>query len=250
MLAKRIVACLDVKDGRVVKGRRFRDLREAGDPVECARRYCEGGVDELVILDVSATLEERIASLRTIEAIAEMVDVPLTVGGGVRNEADFGQLLDAGADKVAVNSAAVPDPQLLRRASERYGTQCVVLSIDALRTGERYEFATHGGTRPVEGDAIAWAREAERLGAGEILLTSIDRDGTRGGFDLALIAACERAIGIPLVASGGARSPDSFADALLAGADAALGASVFHDNEFSIARVKARCALRGVLVRE
>jgi cyclase len=249
MLAKRIIACLDVKAGRVVKGRKFQNLRAAGDPLECARRYGCEGADELVILDVSATLEERLASLRTVEAVADVLDIPLMVGGGVRDIEDFARLLDAGADKVAVNSAAVGDPALLRRAAARYGRQCVVLSIDARRAGHRYEFATHSGTCAVQHDAILWASEAERLGAGEILLTSIDRDGTRTGFDLALISGCERALGIPLVASGGARDADSFADALLAGADAALGASIFHDRELSIKQIKRRCAQRGVLVR-
>ncbi len=249
MLAKRIIACLDVKDGRVVKGRRFRELRYAGEPVICARRYCEDGVDELVVLDVSATRQARIASLRTVKAIAEVIDVPLTVGGGVRDVDDFARLLDCGADKVAVNSAAVAEPGLLRRAARRYGAQCVVLSIDARRAGDRYDCTTHAGTRSALLDAVAWARRAEDLGAGEILITSIDRDGTRDGFDLALIAECQCSLGIPLVASGGARDADSFADALLAGADAALGASVFHDSKLSIAQVKSRCAERGVLVR-
>jgi cyclase len=249
MLAKRIVACLDVKDGRVVKGLRFRNLRDAGSPVECARRYCEEGVDELVILDVSATLEGRLASLRTVEAIAEVVDVPVTVGGGVRTEMDFSSVLDAGADKVAVNSAAIADPGLLRRASQRYGAQCVVLSIDARRENGRYAVATHSATRPDLRDAVAWARDAAALGAGEILLTAIDRDGTRSGFDLELIALCSRSLRIPLIASGGAADADSFVEVFLAGADAALGASAFHDGDLSIALVKERCAERDVTVR-
>jgi imidazole glycerol-phosphate synthase subunit HisF len=249
MLAKRIIACLDVKDGRVVKGRNFAQLRDAGDPVECAQRYRDEGIDEIVILDVSATLEERIASLRTIEAIAERLDVPVTVGGGVRNEDDFARLLDAGCDKVAVNSAAVADPQLLSRAARRYGSQCVVLSIDARRAGDAYEFATHSATQAIPRDAIEWAYEGQQLGAGEILLTSIDGDGTRAGFDLELIRRCEARVGVPIVASGGARDADSFADALLAGADAALGASVFHDRELTAASIKQRCGQRGLMVR-
>lgn len=249
MLAKRIVACLDVKDGRVVKGRQFTQLRDAGDPVACAQRYRDEGIDEIVILDVSATLEERIASLRTIEAIAHRLDVPVTVGGGVRNEEDFARLLDAGCDKVAVNSAAVADPQLLSRASQRFGSQCVVLSIDARRDGDGYVFATHSATQAVPRDAIEWACEGERLGAGELLLTSIDSDGTRRGFDLELIARSQARVTIPLIASGGARDADSFADALLAGADAALGASVFHDRALTVANVKQRCKQRGLVVR-
>jgi imidazole glycerol-phosphate synthase subunit HisF len=249
MLAKRIIACLDIKDGRVVKGRKFAQLRDAGDPVECARRYRDEGIDELVILDVSATLEERIASLRTIEAIAERLDVPVTVGGGVRNEDDFARLLDAGCDKVAVNSAAVADPQLLSRAAQRYGSQCVVLSVDARRAGDRYEFATHSATQSISRDAIEWAFEGQQLGAGEILLTSIDSDGTREGFDLELIQRYQSRLGVPIVASGGARNADSFADALIAGADAALGASVFHDRELTAATIKQRCHARGLVVR-
>ncbi|HEY2476971.1 MAG TPA: imidazole glycerol phosphate synthase subunit HisF [Candidatus Cybelea sp.] len=249
MLAKRIVACLDVKDGRVVKGRRFRSLRDAGDPLDCAMRYRDEGIDELVILDVSATLEERLASLRTVERVAEAIDVPVTVGGGVRGVEDFSRLLDAGADRVAVNSAAVANPGLIHEASQRYGRQCVVLSIDARRTRCAYAYAIRSGTQTLAGDAIAWAAHAEQLGAGEVLLTSIDSDGMKSGFDLTLISLCQARLGIPVVASGGAQDADSFADALLAGADAALGASVFHDRELSIGQVKQRCAQRGVLVR-
>ncbi|MFY9631693.1 MAG: imidazole glycerol phosphate synthase cyclase subunit [Candidatus Cybelea sp.] len=249
MLAKRIVACLDIKDGRVVKGRRFRHWRDSGDPPECARRYRDEGVDELVVLDVSATLEERLASLRTIERIAKAMDVPVTVGGGVRCVDDFSRLLDAGADKVAVNSAAVANPDLIACASQRYGRQCVVLSVDAYRARFAYAYAVRSGTQSQKGDPVAWAREAESLGAGEVLLTSIDRDGTKYGFDLELISICNERLGIPIVASGGARDADSFADALSAGADAALGASVFHEREVSIEQVKRRCSERGLVVR-
>lgn len=249
MLAKRVVACLDVKDGRVVKGRQFVQLRDAGDPVARARRYCEAGIDELVMLDVAATLEGRIACLKTVERIADEIDVPLTVGGGVRDEEDAIALLDAGADKVALNSAAVADPQRIRRLSERYGAQCVVLSIDARRIGGRYELATRSATTPVAVDALQWAHEAQGLGAGEILLTSIDRDGMRGGFDLDLVAAFGRALRVPVIASGGARDADSFADAFEAGADAALGASVFHDGDLTIEEIKRRCMQRGLEIR-
>jgi imidazoleglycerol phosphate synthase cyclase subunit len=250
VLAKRVVACLDVKDGRVVKGRNFRNLRDAGDPVECALRYRDDGVDELVMLDVSATLEGRLASLRSVEAIADRIDVPFTVGGGVRALDDFRRLLDAGADKVAVNSAALDNPALLAQAAERYGAQCVVLAIDARRSAAGgYELASHSATRPMDVAPLAWALEGARLGAGEILLTSIDRDGTREGFDVEMIAAFAREIAVPLIASGGARDADSFGDAFEAGAHAALGASVFHDGDFTIAAVKARCAERGLATR-
>lgn len=249
MLAKRIVACLDVKDGRVVKGRHFANLRDSGDPLECARRYRVEGVDELVLLDVAATLEERLASLRTIERVAEAMDIPVTVGGGVRDVDDFSRLLEAGADKVAVNSAAVANPELIAQASRRYGRQCFVLSVDAYRARPGFGYAIRSGTQAQEGDAVAWACEAEQLGAGEVLLTSIDRDGTKSGFDLDLIAVFHERLGIPIVASGGACDADSFADALSAGADAALGASVFHERELTVAEVKRRCSERGLLVR-
>jgi imidazoleglycerol phosphate synthase cyclase subunit len=249
VLAKRIVACLDVRDGRVVKGVRFERLRDVGDPVARARSYCEQGVDELVLLDVSATREGRHASLETVRRVAAEIDVPLTVGGGIRSESDVVRLLDAGADKVALNTAAVSDPSSLSRLSARYGCQCVVLSVDVFAERGRYELATHSATVPVHRDPLAWAMEAQERGAGEVLLTSIDRDGTRCGFDTKLISVFARSLTIPVVASGGACDADSFADALLAGAQAALGASVFHDGEVTVNHVKQRCMQRGLEIR-
>ncbi|HTU80535.1 MAG TPA: HisA/HisF-related TIM barrel protein [Candidatus Acidoferrales bacterium] len=249
MLAKRIVACLDVKDGRVVKGIRFGHLRDAGDPAECARRYCDAGIDEIVVLDVSATLEGRAASHETVATIAREIDVPLTAGGGVRTEDDAIALLEAGADKVAVNSAAVHDPSILSRLAARYGAQCVVLSVDVRRTNAGYDVATRSGTHATGCDALEWVRQATDLGAGEILLTSIDRDGTRAGYDLEAVKRFGRALRVPLIASGGARDAASFGDALLAGADAALGASVFHDGDVRVAEVKRDCIARGLEVR-
>jgi cyclase len=250
MLAKRIIACLDVRNGRVVKGKQFQTLRDAGDPVERAQTYRDDGVDELVVLDVSATLESRLANMRTIEAIATSLDVPLTVGGGVRDLDDVARLLDAGADKVAINSAALAQPSLLEAAAARFGSQCIVLSIDARRGSDGgYTIATHSASRPASLGPIAWARQGERLGAGEVLLTSIDRDGERRGFDLDLIRGVGAAVRVPVVASGGASTPESFVQALLAGADAALGASIFHDGDATPRDVKAVCALAGVTVR-
>jgi imidazoleglycerol phosphate synthase cyclase subunit len=249
MLAKRIIACLDVKDGRVVKGTRFVNVRDAGDPVVNARRYCDEGVDELVMLDIAATREGREASLQTVASVAATIDIPLTVGGGVRDDDDVARYLEAGADKVAINSAAVADPQIIARCSQRFGAQCIVLSIDAVRTGERYQVKTHGGAVAHPLDALEWALDAQELGAGEILLTAIDRDGTRDGFDLALISRFSSELRVPLVASGGARDAASFYDALEAGADAALGASLFHDGDCSVHEVKRFCRERGVEIR-
>jgi cyclase len=249
VLAKRIIACLDIRGGRVVKGRNFQNLRDEGDPPARASNYCEQGADELVVLDVSATLEDRLASLETIEAIARAIDIPLTVGGGVRGAQDFARLLEAGADKVALNTAAFETPELITEAAQRFGRQCVVLSIDAVRANGRYEIATRSATKMVELDAVAWARDGERRGAGEILLTSVDRDGTQAGFNEALIADVAQAVRVPLVASGGASDADSFARALLAGADAALGASRFHEGALTVREVKARCVARGLEIR-
>ena len=249
MLAKRIVACLDVDGGRVVKGIRFKDLRDAGDPVLNARRYCRDGVDELVMLDVSATREARSAALDTVARIAEAIEVPLTVGGGVRNSEDVARYLEAGADRVAFNSAALAEPSLIDRCSQRFGAQCIVLSIDAIRVGEGHRIVTHGGTQPHRRDALDWALEGEQRGAGEVLLTSIDRDGTRSGFDLDLIELFAYALCVPFVASGGARSAECFASAFHAGADAALGASVFHDGDCRISDVKRICLEQGLVIR-
>jgi cyclase len=249
VLAKRIVACLDVEAGRVVKGVRFEHLRYAGDPVASARRYCREGVDELVVLDVSATRDARSAAFETVASIAEAIDVPLTAGGGVRSLDDVERYLEAGADKVAINSAAFAEPALLERCSRRFGAQCIVLSIDVVRFESGYRVATHGGSVAHERDALAWAAEGEARGAGEVLATSIDRDGTRSGFDLELIELLAAGLRVPLVASGGARGASCFADALSAGADAALGASVFHDGDCTIGTVKRCCSSRGLEIR-
>lgn len=251
MLAKRVIACLDIDGGRVVKGRQFLDLRNAGDPVHLASVYCEEGADEIVVLDVSATNERRLASQTTINRIARSIDVPLCVGGGVRSLEDIAFLLDAGADKVAMNSAAVANPRVINDASRRFGSQCVVLSIDARRTRNRtkYEIATHGARVSEAQDPVTWAVCAQSLGAGEILLTSIDRDGTASGFDLDLIRAVSDAVTIPVVASGGARDAQSFVEAYEAGADAALAASLFHFGTTTVSRVKAECASAGIVVR-
>ncbi len=249
MLAKRVVACLDIRDGRVVKGNRFAGLRDAGDPVERALRYRDDGIDEIIVLDVAATLESRLANLRTIEAIAAELDVPVTVGGGVRECDDVARLLDAGADKVAINSAALERPSLIDAACGRFGSQCVVISIDARRTAEGYAIATHSARRAHRQDPRAWATAATQLGAGEVLLTSIDRDGTRDGFDLELIRTVCESVRVPVVASGGASDAQSFADALRAGADAALGASIFHNGEATPRDVKAACRVQGLAVR-
>jgi imidazole glycerol-phosphate synthase subunit HisF len=251
VLAKRIVACLDVDAGRVVKGVRFRDMRDAGDPVELAARYDADGADELVFLDITATLEGRAATLDVVARTAEQVFIPLTVGGGVRTEDDVRDLLRAGADKVSLNSAAVRDPGLLQRCAERFGTQCVVVAIDAKRDDGTWRVFVDAGRTPTGRDAVAWATEATgERGAGEIMLTSIDRDGTGEGYDLALLEAVAGAVGVPVVASGGAGEPRHFADALAAGrADAALAAGRFHDGDLTIAEVKQHLERAGIVVR-
>lgn len=250
-LAKRIIPCLDVDAGRVVKGTRFVDLRDAGDPVELAARYDAEGADELVFLDITATVEGRGATLEVIARTAEQVFIPLTVGGGVRSEEDVRTLLRAGADKVAINTAAVRDPDLLTRCAERFGTQCIVIAIDAKRSGEGWGVYVDAGRTPTGLDAVAWAVEATaRRGAGEVLLTSMDRDGTGEGYDLQLLRAVADAVPVPVVASGGAGRLEHFADALTEGrADAVLAASRFHFEELTIGAVKAYLADRGIPVR-
>ena len=250
-LAKRIIPCLDVDAGRVVKGTRFVDLRDAGDPVELAARYDAEGADELVFLDITATVEGRGATLEVIARTAEQVFIPLTVGGGVRSEEDVRTLLRAGADKVAINTAAVRDPDLLTRCAERFGTQCIVIAIDAKRSGGGWEVYVDAGRTPAALDAVAWAVEATaRRGAGEVLLTSMDRDGTGEGYDLELLRAVADAVPVPVVASGGAGRLEHFAEALTEGrADAVLAASRFHFEELTIGAVKAYLADRGIPVR-
>ena len=250
-LAKRVIPCLDVDAGRVVKGTRFVDLRDAGDPVELAARYGAEGADELVFLDITATVEGREATLDVIGRTADQVFIPLTVGGGVRAADDVNALLRAGADKVAINSAAVREPSLLERCAERFGTQCMVIAIDAKRGAGSWEVYVDAGRTPTGLDAVEWAAEstAER-GAGEVLLTSMDRDGTGEGYDLELLRAVGDAVTVPVVASGGAGTLEHFADALLEGrADAVLAASRFHFEELTIAMVKAHLASRGIPMR-
>ena len=247
-LTARIIPCLDVRAGRVVKGVRFADLRDQGDPAECARRYAEQGADEIVFLDVTAAPESRGTDLEWVERTARSVFVPLTVGGGVRSVEDARRLLLAGADKVGINTAAVQRPELLRELAERFGSQCVVLSIDARRVvgsaPSRWEVVTHGGRTSTGRDALEWVVEGVSRGAGEILLTSIDSDGTKGGYDLELIAAVARAVNVPVIASGGAGTPEHLGDALAAGAAAVLAASIFHEGTYTVGEIKRRLADR------
>lgn len=250
MLAKRIIPCLDVRNGRVVKGVNFVGLRDAGDPVECARRYDAEGADEITFLDITASHEGRSALLDVIGRTAEAVFVPLTVGGGVRAPEDVAALLDAGADKVSVNSSAVADPSLIERVASAWGSQVLVVAIDAKASSNGYEVFTHGGRRGTGMDAIAWARRAAELGAGEILLTSMDRDGTRAGYDLSLLRAVVDAVNIPVIASGGVGTLEHLREGLReGGADAALAASIFHDGEHSVGEAKRYLSEHGVLVR-
>ncbi|WP_294472173.1 imidazole glycerol phosphate synthase subunit HisF [uncultured Intestinimonas sp.] len=251
MLAKRIIPCLDVRDGRVVKGVNFVNIRDAGDPVELARFYSAQGADEIVFLDITATSDGRATVADVVERTAEQVFVPLTVGGGIRTLEDFRQLLRAGADKISVNSAAVADKTLIARAAERFGSQCVVLAIDARARGDgSYEVVVAGGRTPTGLDAVEWAREGARLGAGEILLTSMDADGTKAGFDLAMTRALAQAVPIPVIASGGCGSLADFAQVFQeTGCDAALAASLFHFGELTVPQVKDYLRDRGIPVR-
>ncbi|AWB84310.1 imidazole glycerol phosphate synthase subunit HisF [Corynebacterium liangguodongii] len=255
-VATRVIACLDVDDGRVVKGVNFADLRDAGDPVELAKAYGEAGVDELTFLDVTASRQGRGTMLDVVRRTAEQVFIPLTVGGGVRSVDDVRELLRAGADKVSVNTAAIARPDLIGELSRRFGAQCIVLSVDARRVPaggtpqpSGFEVTTHGGTRSAGIDAVEWARTGQRLGAGEILLNSMDGDGTKEGFDIELIEAVRAAVDIPVIASGGAGAPEHFPPAAEAGADAVLAASIFHFGEVSIAEVKGALRSAGLEVR-
>ena len=251
MLAKRIIPCLDVRDGRVVKGVNFVNIRDAGDPVELARFYSDQGADEIVFLDITATSDGRATVVDVVERTAEQVFVPLTVGGGIRTLEDFRQLLRAGADKISVNSAAVKDPGLISRAAERFGSQCVVLAIDARRRPEgSYEVVVAGGRTPTGLDVVEWARRGEALGAGEILLTSMDADGTKAGFDLPMTKAVTDAVGIPVIASGGCGSLEHFAQVFAeTDCDAALAASLFHFGELTVPQVKEYLRKRKIPVR-
>ena len=248
-LLPRIVPCLDVKDGRVVKGVQFQHLRDAGDPASQAALYESQGADEIVVLDVAASAEGRATQIETVTRVREGLRIPLTVGGGVRTVDDARRLLAAGADKVSVNTAAIERPALLPELAANFGSQCVVLAIDARRTGTAWEALTHGGRRAGRADAVAWAREGSELGAGEILLTSWDRDGTRAGPDVELLRAVLRAVRVPVIASGGIGDRGHVAEAFLAGADAVLAASVFHDGDDDVGGIKDELSLRGIRVR-
>lgn len=251
MLTRRIIPCLDVRDGRVVKGVRFQGLRDAGDPAELAARYEAEGADEITLLDVSATPEGRNAAADTVARVRRVLGIPLTVGGGVREVSDAARLLDAGADKVGVNTAAVLRPDLLSECAARFGCQCVVIAIDAARSTDdaRWHVRVRSGADVTPLDAVEWARYAQKMGAGEILLTSWDRDGTRSGYDLPLTRAVAAAVRIPVIASGGAAKPEHLLEALQAGADAVLAASIFHDAEFSVVGIKHFLRAHGVEIR-
>ncbi|MBL8869871.1 MAG: imidazole glycerol phosphate synthase subunit HisF [Planctomycetaceae bacterium] len=254
MLAKRIIPCLDVHGGRVVKGTNFLHLRDAGDPVEVASRYEKEGADELVFLDITASHEQRGIILDVVRRTAEQVFMPLTVGGGIRTLEDIRNLLNAGCDKVSINSTACKNPEFVRQAAERFGSQCIVVNIDPKRIHkdgrEVWEVHINGGRTPTGLEAVAWAQQVEQLGAGEIVLTSMDRDGTKDGYDIEVTAAVSNAVGIPVVASGGAGKPEHLADAILLGkADAALAASIFHYGQYTIEETKRLMAERGIPVR-
>jgi cyclase len=254
-LAKRIIPCLDVEAGRVVKGVNFVDIRDAGDPVEIARRYNEQGADEITFLDITASHEQRDTTVHTVERIAEEVFIPLTVGGGIRKIEDIRLMLNAGADKVAINTAAIHNPELVQESAERFGSQCIVVAIDAKRVADvdgvpRWEIFTHGGRKPTGINAVEWAEKMAALGAGEILLTSMDRDGTRDGFELDVTRAITDAVNIPVIASGGVGNLDHLVDGvLIGGADAVLAASIFHFGEYTVPEAKAYMAERGIEVR-
>lgn len=250
MLAKRIIPCLDVKDGRVVKGTQFVNLKDAGDPVENAKAYDEQEADEIAFLDITASHEKREILIDIVRRTAEEIFIPLTVGGGVRNLEDIRKLLKAGADKVSINTAAVKDPSFVKRASMRFGSQCIVIAIDARRRGQGWEVYTHGGRIPTGIDALLWAKEMEKLGAGEILLTSMDRDGTKDGYDIGLTRTISESMDIPVIASGGVGTLEHLYEGLALGkASAVLAASIFHYREYTIAQVKSYLKEKGVVVR-
>ncbi|NVK40547.1 MAG: imidazole glycerol phosphate synthase subunit HisF [Oceanospirillaceae bacterium] len=254
-LAKRIIPCLDVENGRVVKGVQFVDIRDAGDPVEIARKYDEQGADEITFLDITASHEGRDTMVNTVERMASQVFIPLTVGGGIRTCEDIRKLLNAGADKVSINTAAVFNPEFVREAAERFGSQCIVVAIDAKKVSrpdeeDKWEIFTHGGRKPTGLDAVEWARKMVDYGAGEILLTSMDRDGTKNGFDLGVTRAISEAVHVPVIASGGVGNLDHLVDGCIEGkADAVLAASIFHFNEYTIPQAKAYMRERGIEVR-
>ena len=250
MLAKRIIPCLDVTDGRVVKGVNFLELRDAGDPVEIARRYDDQGADELTFLDITASSDNRGLIFHIIEQVASQVFIPLTVGGGVRAGEDVRNLLNAGADQVSINTSAVVNPQLVADAAGRFGSQCIVVAIDAKRVGDRWEVFTHGGRKPTGLNAVEWAKKMVGLGAGELLLTSMDKDGTKSGFDLELTRAISDAVEVPVIASGGVGNLEHLADGVLkGGADAVLAASIFHYGEYTVHQAKECMASHGIEVR-
>ena len=253
MLAKRIIPCLDVDNGRVVKGVKFLEIKDAGDPVEIARRYDREGADELTFLDITASSDDRETMVHVVEQVAGEIFIPLTVGGGIRTLEDIRRMLNAGADKVSINSAAVHRPEFVQEAAERFGSQCIVVAIDAKRVAtdpDRWEIFTHGGRKPTGIDAVEWARKMVDYGAGEILLTSMDRDGTKAGFDLALTRAISEAVHVPVIASGGVGNLDHLADGITEGkADAVLAASIFHFAEYTIREAKERLKDRGIEVR-
>jgi cyclase len=254
-LAKRIIPCLDVDRGRVVKGVNFVDIRDAGDPVEVARRYDEQGADEITFLDITASSDDRETMVHVVEDVASQVFIPLTVGGGIRTLADIRRMLNAGADKVSINTAAISHPEFVKEAAERFGSQCIVVAIDAKTVNppgepDRWEIFTHGGRKPTGIDAIEWARKMGRYGAGEILLTSMDRDGTKQGFDLALTRAVSEAVGVPVIASGGVGDLDHLVDGILVGkADAVLAASIFHFGEYTVEEAKHHLQAHGIEMR-
>ena len=254
-LAKRIIPCLDCDKGRVVKGVKFLKIRDAGDPVEVSKRYCDEGADEITFLDITASHEERRTTIETVSAIAGEVFIPLTVGGGIRNLDDIREMLNAGADKVAINTAALLNPELVKQAAERFGSQCIVVAVDAKQASgkheeKKWEIFTHGGRKATGKDAIEWVKKMVESGAGEILLTSMDRDGTKNGFDLELKRQVSRAVTVPIIASGGVGNLEHLAEGILKGeADAVLAASIFHFGEFTISQAKAYMAAQGIEVR-